>query len=125
MPVLLLPIALGLVSSFLSPQAQTAPLYKVTKTEKVGGEGGFDYVYADSVGRKLYVARGGSKPRVSAFNLDTLAPAGEISGTNTRGAAVDAKSLTDSLRAVRLRCGTAKLLLQSKQSKSKAAQTEF
>ena len=92
MPVLLLPIALGLVSSFLSPQAQTAPLYKVTKTEKVGGEGGFDYVYADSVGRKLYVARGGSKPRVSAFNLDTLAPAGEISDTNARGAAVDAKS---------------------------------
>jgi DNA-binding beta-propeller fold protein YncE len=66
--------------------------YKVTKTAKVGGEGGFDYVYADSDGRRLYVARSGPSPRVSVFDLDTLAPAGEIPMTNARGAAVDAKS---------------------------------
>jgi DNA-binding beta-propeller fold protein YncE len=66
--------------------------YKVLNTAKVGGEGGFDYVYADNAGRKVYVARGGSKARVSVFNLDTLAPAGEISNTNARGATVDAKS---------------------------------
>ena len=33
--------------------------YHVLKTVKVGGDGGFDYVYADSAGRKLYIARGG------------------------------------------------------------------
>lgn len=66
--------------------------YKLQKTAKVGGEGGFDYVYADSEGRRLYVARSGGPPRVSVFNLDTLEPAGDIPNTNARGAAVDAKS---------------------------------
>ncbi len=66
--------------------------YKVQKTAKVGGEGGFDYVYADSEGRRLYIARSGPTPRVSVFNLDTLEPAGEIPNTNARGAAADAKS---------------------------------
>ncbi len=66
--------------------------YRVQKTAKVGGEGGFDYVYADPSGRRLYVARSGPVPRVSVFNLDTLDPAGEIPMTNARGAASDAKS---------------------------------
>ena len=43
-------IALGAVA------AQAAP-YGVTRTVKVGGEGGFDYVYADAAGRRLYVPR--------------------------------------------------------------------
>jgi DNA-binding beta-propeller fold protein YncE len=66
--------------------------YKVEKSTKVGGEGGFDYVYADADGRRLYIARSGPAPRVSVFNLDTLEPAGEIPNTNARGAAVDVKS---------------------------------
>ncbi len=66
--------------------------YRVLRTARVGGEGGFDYVYADSDGRRLYVARGGTTPRVSVFNLDTLEPAGEIPMTNARGAATDTKS---------------------------------
>ena len=66
--------------------------YRVEKTAKVGGEGGFDYVYADADGRRLYIARSGPAPRVNVFNLDTLEPAGEIPMTNARGAAVDAKS---------------------------------
>lgn len=65
--------------------------YSVTKTSKVGGDGGFDYVYADSADRKLYVARGGTTPRVSAYDLDTLSMAGEIPNTNARGVASDAK----------------------------------
>lgn len=65
--------------------------YQVLKTAKVGGDGGFDYVYADSSGRRLYVARSGQTPRVNVFNLDTLEPVGEISGTSAHGAAVDAK----------------------------------
>jgi len=75
--------------------AQTPPAegpYRILKTAKVGGDGGFDYVYADADGRKLYIARGGQGARVSVFNLDTVEPAGEIPMTNARGAAVDAQS---------------------------------
>src|SRR5579864_1409747 len=67
--------------------------YKVIKTVKVGGAGGFDYVYADSDGRRLYIPRTGNPgARITVFNLDTLAPAGEIPETSARGAAVDPKS---------------------------------
>src|SRR5476649_291942 len=67
--------------------------YKVLKTAKVGGDGGFDYVYADADGRRLYIARGGATgARMTVFNLDTLAPAGEIPGYSAHGAAVDPKN---------------------------------
>lgn len=72
--------------------------YKVLKTAKVGGLGGFDYIYADTVGRRLYIPRGavqGATPtpaRVTVFDLDTLAPVGEIPNTRANGAAVDTKS---------------------------------
>src|SRR5580700_1769806 len=67
--------------------------YKVLKTAKVGGAGGFDYVYADSAGRRLYIPRTGNPgARITVFNLDTLEPAGEIPETSARGAAVDPKS---------------------------------
>ena len=70
--------------------AQDGP-YKILKTAKVGGAGGFDYVYADSAGRRLYIPRTGNPGRITVFDLDTLAPLGEIPG-NARGAAVDPKS---------------------------------
>jgi len=54
--VLSLAIAAGIV---LAQDAPTAGPYKVLKTAKVGGDGGFDYVYADDAGRRLYIARGG------------------------------------------------------------------
>src|SRR5437773_1961679 len=66
--------------------------YHVLKTVKVGGDGGFDYVYADVSERRLYIPRTGPSPRVNVFNLDTLEPAGEIANTNARGAACDPKS---------------------------------
>jgi DNA-binding beta-propeller fold protein YncE len=67
--------------------------YKVLKTAKVGGAGGFDYVYADSAGRRLYIPRTGNPgARITVFNLDTLEPVGEIPETSARGAAVDPKS---------------------------------
>jgi DNA-binding beta-propeller fold protein YncE len=81
--------------------AQTGP-YSVIKKAKVGGAGGFDYVYADSDGRKLYVARRGQggpnpapdapKSRISVYNLDTLEMVNEIVGYSAAGAAVDPKS---------------------------------
>ena len=62
----------------LAQQAPTAGPYKVLKTAKVGGDGGFDYVYADDAGRRLYIPRTGTTPRIAVFNLDTLEPVGEI-----------------------------------------------
>lgn len=75
-----------------TPQAPTDGPYHVQKTAKVGGEGGSDYVYADADGRRLYIARSGPTARVTVFNLDTLAPAGEIPGTSAHGAASDTQS---------------------------------
>src|SRR5881227_1534242 len=80
-----------LVSVSLARQAPGGP-YKVLKTAKVGGPGGFDYVYADAAGRRLYIPRSGTPARVTIFNLDTLEPVGEIADTSARGAAVSAKS---------------------------------
>jgi DNA-binding beta-propeller fold protein YncE len=65
--------------------------YQVQLKSPVGGDGGFDYVYADSDGRRLYVPRLGPTGRVSVFDLDTLARVGEIVNTSGHGAVVDAK----------------------------------
>src|SRR5438132_2500984 len=87
--------------------AQSAGPYKVLKTARVGGEGGFDYIYADVAGRRLYIPRGGTRAvpatdttpavaavagRITVFALDTLAPIGEIPDTGGNGVAVDPKS---------------------------------
>jgi DNA-binding beta-propeller fold protein YncE len=78
--------------AFIALAQSTGP-YKVVKTAKVGGDGGFDYIYADNDGRKLYIPRTQpGTPRITVFNLDTLAPIGEIPDTSARGAATDTKS---------------------------------
>lgn len=90
-------MALSAIACMAQDAAATGP-YKILKTAKVGGLGGFDYIQADSAGRRLYIPRGavqGDHPqpgRVTIFNLDTLARAGEIPNTRANGAAVDAKS---------------------------------
>jgi hypothetical protein len=71
--------------------AQTGP-YRIVSTVKAGGDGGFDYVYADAANRRLYIPRPGNPARVSVFDLDTLNSAGEIADTNARGVAVSAKT---------------------------------
>jgi hypothetical protein len=72
--------------------AQQPGPYKVLKTAKVGGTGGFDYVNADVDGRRLYVARRGQPPRIAVYDLDTLEPVGDISNVNAHGAVFDPKS---------------------------------
>src|SRR5215831_18004073 len=77
--------------------------YKVLKTAKVGGEGGTDYIFADTAGRRLYITRGATQPRpatdtspavpafekrLTIFDLDTLAPVGTIPGVGGNGATV-------------------------------------
>src|SRR4051812_41560480 len=84
-------------------RAATGP-YSVLKRARVGGEGGTDYIYADVAGRRLYIPRGGfravaatdstpAKPaipgRVTVFDLETLAPVGEIQNGGGNGVAVD------------------------------------
>jgi len=73
----------------LAQQSPAAGPYRVLRTEKVGGDGGFDYVYADAQGRRLYVARSGPTKRISVFDLDTLQPAGEIPDVGAHGVVVD------------------------------------
>ena len=68
--------------------AATKP-YKIVNTVQTPGTGGIDYVYAENVGRQLYVPRGS---QILVFNLDTLKPIGSITNARARGVAVDAKS---------------------------------
>jgi hypothetical protein len=71
------------------PTATNQP-YKVVRSEKVGGDGAFDYVTADASTRRLYIPRG---DRVVVYDLDSLKLAGEIPGCKgARGVAVDPKS---------------------------------
>jgi len=70
--------------------ASAAEPYKVVNTAKVGGAGGFDYVFADVDGRRLFIPR---SSRVTVFDLETLKSLGEIPNTNgVHGVAVDPKS---------------------------------
>ena len=69
-------------------RAQDGP-YKVIQTVKVGGDGGFDYVTADSANRNLYVARSGAAGHIGVFNLDSFAQVGDIPNTSAHGAIVD------------------------------------
>src|SRR5437868_4178371 len=96
-----------LTSLGLAFQAQSDGPYKVLKTAKVGGEGGTDYIFADPVGRRLYITRGATQAqpatdtrpaapafekRLTIFDLDTLAPVGTIPGVGGNGATVCPKT---------------------------------
>lgn len=83
------------MSIALAHQAGSAGPYKVLKQARVGGEGGWDYIYADAAGRRLYIPRGATPAgpaRLTIFNLDTLEPVGTIDGVGGHGTAVDPKS---------------------------------
>ena len=78
---LLLATGIALAASIgLARPASNAGPYKVLKMAKVGGEGGFDYIFADVAARRLYVPRNGAMGQLMVFNLDTLDPAGSIPG---------------------------------------------
>jgi DNA-binding beta-propeller fold protein YncE len=104
-------IALTLCTPALpAQQPSTDGPYKVLNRARVGGEGGWDYIFADVAGRRLYIPRGAvravpatdSMPerlavpaRITVFNLDNLAPLTEIltaPNSNGNGVAVDPKS---------------------------------
>jgi DNA-binding beta-propeller fold protein YncE len=84
-------IAFALLASALLSTcavAQTGP-YKILKTQKVGGEGGWDYIAADSEARRLYIARSGPSGNLHVYDLDSLAPIGEVATGSAHGAATD------------------------------------
>ena len=73
--------------------AKDAGKYKVLKTAQVGADGGYDYIFADVKGRRLYIPRGGQAGgQVMVFNLDTLESAGSVPEVRSGGATVDPKS---------------------------------
>src|SRR5215470_3133421 len=94
-------ILIGAVLAFamlpMNGPAQESGPYQILKRARVGGEGGWDYIYADSAGRRLYIPRRGApnsgvETRLSIYNLDTLELVSEISGVGGQGAAVDPKT---------------------------------
>ena len=82
----------ALPSAAPAQQGEGTGPYRVLKTVKAGGEGGFDYVNVDVDGRRLYIARRGNGARITVFDLDTLNQVGEIPNTNAHGAVVDVKT---------------------------------
>lgn len=50
-------VAVVLATLSLTSWAQSPPGYKVAKTWKLGGDGGWDYLTVDSDGRRLFIAR--------------------------------------------------------------------
>jgi hypothetical protein len=58
--------------------AASAPGYKVIKTYKIGGEGGWDYLKADSAARRLYISRA---THVIVLDLDSGKTVGDIPDT--------------------------------------------
>jgi uncharacterized protein YjiK len=97
MPRFCLALAAGVAMISLIGWAQepsTDGPYKVLKSVKIGGDGGFDYVTADSDGRRLYFGRSGNPAgRVTVVNLDTMEKVGEIANTmRVHGAVASPKS---------------------------------
>ena len=76
----------------IGQEAPAAGQYRVLRTLKVGGDGGFSYLFADAAARRLYVPRSGPAGRITIFDLDTLAPAGEIPNVDAQGVTIDPKS---------------------------------
>jgi DNA-binding beta-propeller fold protein YncE len=71
MKIPILVISALALSASATAQAQSPHQYHVVKSLKVGGEGGWDYLTADSEGRRLYVSRG-SHVMVFDMDLDSL-----------------------------------------------------
>jgi DNA-binding beta-propeller fold protein YncE len=86
-----LSLALALAACVLPSSialAQSGPYHILSET-KVGGEGGFDYLAADSSARRLYIARSGPAGSLHVYDLDSLKELGDIPTGSAHGAAID------------------------------------
>ncbi len=72
--------SLPLLTSFAAVVALAAsgPGYKVVKTYKIGGEGGWDYMTTDASARRLYISR---STHVIVLDLDSGKQVGDIADT--------------------------------------------
>ncbi len=79
--VLLIAVIVGLsfAGSGLARAAFSATDYKVVKTLKLGGDGGWDYLLVDPEAHRLYISR---STHVMVVNSDTYQVVGDIPGTN-------------------------------------------
>jgi hypothetical protein len=84
-------VFIGLIAFFPSAgfAGQAAAPYTILRTATVGG---FDYLFADVQGRRLYTPRNGAMGHLAVFDLDTLAPVGDAPGIKSGGVTVDPKS---------------------------------
>jgi DNA-binding beta-propeller fold protein YncE len=86
-------VMVGVFLCAIASSGQEEPTdYRVIKSVRVGGEGGFDYLSTDVEARRVYVPRTGPLGRLTVWDLDTLAPVGEIPGVASGGAVADSKS---------------------------------
>jgi DNA-binding beta-propeller fold protein YncE len=77
---------IAVVTVFLAANARAAD-YKVVNTWKLGGDGGWDYLVADSAGHRLFIARA---TRVMVVDTTSGKQAGEIPDTpGVHGIALD------------------------------------
>src|SRR6516225_6837679 len=65
--------------------------YKILTTTQIPAAGGIDYVTADSVNRRVYVACGNA---VNVFDLDTYKLAGTLANASGHGVAIDPENHT-------------------------------
>ena len=105
-------VTCALVAAAAGAVAQSGP-YKVLKTAKVGGEGGWDYIYADAAGRRLYIPRRGAADapaRPDAADRSSTSTRSSRSAKSTASAATAPRSIrsraTASPAASRSRCST-------------------
>ena len=73
----------------IASSAAAAEPYRVLDTTQVMGDGGIDYVCADSDGRRVYVPRGG---QTLVFDLDNHKLLGSITNVGGHGVAIDPQS---------------------------------
>ncbi len=95
-PGSLLAAAVGLSAvlglAYLAPADESAAKpYKILATTQIPAAGRIDYVTADSVNRRAYVACGNA---VSVFDLDTYKLAGTLANASGHGVAIDPENQT-------------------------------
>src|SRR5271155_4316258 len=81
---------LGLAHVALADDSADKP-YKILATTQIPAAGGIDYVTADSLNRRVYVACGNA---VSVFDLDTYKLVGTLANASGHGVAIDPENHT-------------------------------
>ena len=85
----------GTLALFVSTSFAQSPSdgpYKILKTAKIGGDGGWDYVNVDVENRRLYIARRSMPPVINVYDLDSFEKVGELANVGAHGAVIDPKT---------------------------------